>query len=104
EALYSGATALVFPSRYEGFGWPIIEAQACGCPVICSNTGPMPEAAGDAGLLFSPDDEEGFAAAILRLTNPEERALWSEKSLRNAERFAPEKMIAGYLEVYRSLA
>ncbi|MGZ5001803.1 MAG: glycosyltransferase family 4 protein, partial [Chthoniobacterales bacterium] len=59
EALYNLATALIFPSRYEGFGWPIAEAQACACPVVCSDHPPMSEAAGAAGLLHSVDDEEG---------------------------------------------
>jgi glycosyltransferase involved in cell wall biosynthesis len=103
EALYNCATALMYPSRFEGFGWPITEAQACGCPVICANTGPLPETAGDAGLFHEVDDEEGFASDLLRLTDPVQRTGWSEKSLRNAEKFSPEKMIAQYINIYRSL-
>lgn len=103
EALYNYAVALLYPSRFEGFGWPIIEAQACGCPVICSNSGPLPEAAGEAGLFHDLGDEEGFAADLIRLTDPGERAGWSEKSLRNAEKFSTEKMIAHYINIYRSL-
>jgi glycosyltransferase involved in cell wall biosynthesis len=103
ETLYNCATALIYPSRFEGFGWPIIEAQACGCPAICANSGPLPEAAGDAGLFHGVDDEDGFASDLLRLSDPAQRATWSEKSLRNAERFSPEKMIALYIDIYRSL-
>jgi glycosyltransferase involved in cell wall biosynthesis len=103
QALYNCATALLFPSRFEGFGWPIIEAQACGCPVICSNTGPMPEAAGDAGLYHDVNDEEGFSVDLIRLTNPMERQKWSEKSLQNAQRFSTAKMIAQYIDIYRQL-
>ena len=103
EALYNCAIALLYPSRFEGFGWPIIEAQACGCPVICSHSGPLPEAAGDAGLFNHVDDEDGFAADVLRLRNPAERADWSEKSLLNAERFSTGKMIAQYIDIYHSL-
>jgi glycosyltransferase involved in cell wall biosynthesis len=103
ETLYNCAVALVYPSRFEGFGWPIIEAQACGCPVICANSGPLPEAAGDAGLFHDVDDEDGFASDLLRLIEPVERSKWSDKSLRNAERFSSEKMIAQYLDIYRSL-
>ncbi|MDP9005189.1 MAG: glycosyltransferase [Verrucomicrobiota bacterium] len=101
EALYGRATALVFPSRFEGFGWPIIEAQACGCPVICGDRAPLPEVAGDAGLIHPAEDEEALAAEIIRLTNPVERESWSAKSLRNAQRFSTEKMIADYIAVYR---
>ncbi|MEP6686040.1 MAG: glycosyltransferase family 1 protein [Verrucomicrobiota bacterium] len=104
EALYNCALTLLYPSRFEGFGWPIIEAQACGCPVICSNAGPLPEVAGDAALTHDVEDESGFAADVLRLLDPRERAIWSEKSLRNAERFGAEKMIAQYVEIYRSLS
>jgi glycosyltransferase involved in cell wall biosynthesis len=103
ETLYNCALALLYPSRFEGFGWPVIEAQACGCPVVCSNAGPLPEAAGDGGLLHDVDDEAGFAADVLRLTNRTEREKWSEKSLRNAERFSADKMIAQYIDIYRQL-
>lgn len=104
EALYNGAVALLFPSSAEGFGWPIAEAQACGCPVLCVNRAPMNEVAGSAGLTHSLDDEAGFAADILRLTNPAERDLWSAKSLENAQRFSVTRMISEYGAVYRSLA
>lgn len=102
EALYNRATALLFPSRFEGFGWPIIEAQACGCPVICGDGAPLPEVAGDAGLIHPVEDEEAFAAEIIRLADPEERARWSAKSLRNAQRFSTERMIAEYISAYHS--
>src|SRR5437660_2834276 len=103
EALYNRAIALLYPSRFEGFGWPVIEAQACGCPVVCSNAGPLPEVAGDAGLFHDPDDEAGFAVDLLRLRDPAQRAIWSEKSLRNAERFSTSQMISHYIDIYRNL-
>ncbi len=62
--IYNGATALVYPSIYEGFGLPIVEAMACGCPVICSNAASMPEVAGDAALLIDPQDSDNLASAI----------------------------------------
>jgi glycosyltransferase involved in cell wall biosynthesis len=104
EALYSRAYALLYPSRFEGFGWPIIEAQACGCPVVCSSAGPMAEIAGAGALLHEPDDEEGFAADLLRLADPAEHASWSAKALDNAKRFSAARMISEYRELYRSLA
>jgi glycosyltransferase involved in cell wall biosynthesis len=104
EALYNCATALLFPSTFEGFGWPIAEAHACGCPVLCVDREPMSEVAGEAGLLHSLEDEEGFAADLLRLTNPEERAHCSAKALENAKRFSTTRMIAEYGNLYRSLA
>lgn len=103
EALYSSAMALLYPSRFEGFGWPIIEAQACGCPVLCADREPMSEVGGEAALTHDVDDEAGFARSILQLADPAERARWSERSLRNIERFAAEDMIAKYVELYRSL-
>ncbi|MCJ7602521.1 MAG: glycosyltransferase family 4 protein [Desulfobulbaceae bacterium] len=68
-ALYNGATAMIYPSLYEGFGLPIIEAMACGCPVICSNTSSMPEVAGDAALLIDPTDVETLRRAIENVLN-----------------------------------
>lgn len=102
EALYNGATAFLFPSRFEGFGWPIIEAQACGCPVLCSSTAPMGEVAGNGALVHEPSDEESFAQDLLRLTNLAEREFWSARALENAQRFTTARMIAGYQYLYRS--
>lgn len=66
-ALYSGAAVVLQPTLYEGFGFPVLEAMACGTPVICSNSSSLPEAAGDAALLVPPTDEEALAAAVQRL-------------------------------------
>jgi glycosyltransferase involved in cell wall biosynthesis len=66
-ALYRGAISLVFPSLFEGFGMPILEAMASGCPVICSNTTSLPEIAGNAALMVDPNDYERFAEAILQV-------------------------------------
>jgi glycosyltransferase involved in cell wall biosynthesis len=63
-SLYRRASALVFPSLYEGFGLPPLEAMACGCPVAASNAGSLPEVVGDAAVLFDPHDPEAIAAAI----------------------------------------
>lgn len=70
--LYSGATALIYPSLYEGFGLPILEAMACGCPVICSNTSSMPEVAGGAARLIDPGNPDDLAAAIDEVTGSAE--------------------------------
>lgn len=103
EALYNGALALLYPSWFEGFGWPIIEAQACGCPVICANREPMSEVAGEAGLTSEVEDEAAMARSLLSLTDPTERARWSEKSLQNVRRFDAEEMVAHYIALYRAL-
>jgi glycosyltransferase involved in cell wall biosynthesis len=64
---YAGALALVYPSRYEGFGLPVLEAMRLGAPVICARTSSLPEVAGDAALYVSPTDERQLALAILQL-------------------------------------
>jgi glycosyltransferase involved in cell wall biosynthesis len=66
-ALYAGATALILPSFFEGFGLPVLEAMTVGVPVIASDRGALPEVLGDAGLLVSPDDPEELAAAMQRV-------------------------------------
>jgi glycosyltransferase involved in cell wall biosynthesis len=104
EALYNCATALLFPSTFEGFGWPIAEAHACGCPVLCTDRAPMTEVGGAAALMHPVEDEAAFAADLLRLTNPAEREQWSNRALENAKRFSTARMIEEYCELYRSLA
>ena len=66
-ALYSGALALTFPSLYEGFGLPALEAMSCGTPVIASNASSIPEVVGDVGLLLDPHDASAWAGAVERL-------------------------------------
>jgi glycosyltransferase involved in cell wall biosynthesis len=103
EALYNSAHALLFPSRFEGFGWPIAEAQACGCPVLCRGAAPMSEVAGGAALLRDIADEDGFAKDLLRLRDPATREKYRERGLQNARRFSAKKMAEEYLALYRQL-
>ena len=72
-ALYSGATAFVFPSLYEGFGLPVLEAMACGTPVITGNTSSLPEVAGDAAILVDPTDVTAIGQALVTLASDERR-------------------------------
>ena len=91
-ALLSGALAFVFPSLYEGFGIPVLEAGACGVPVITSNTSSLPEVAGDAALLVDPHDVDAIAEAMTRLVTDEAlRAELSRRGLANVQRFSWEK-------------
>ncbi len=71
QALYRGATALVYPSLYEGFGLPVLEAMAVGTPVIASRAASIPEVLGEAGILLDPLDVEAWAAAIVKVSNDE---------------------------------
>ncbi|GAB5559643.1 MAG: hypothetical protein SynsKO_12900 [Synoicihabitans sp.] len=104
EFLYNKAEVLLFPSFAEGFGWPVIEAQACGCPVITSNTTSLPEVAGESGLLFSPTDFRGMATALRRLEDATHRDSVVKSGYRNAQRFATTEMIENYRSIYRSMA
>ena len=87
-ALMAGALAFVFPSLYEGFGMPVLEAMACGAPVLTSCTSSLPEVAGDAALLVDPEDSRALAAALGRLASePELRADLRRRGLARAARF-----------------
>jgi glycosyltransferase involved in cell wall biosynthesis len=101
HALYCAATVFAFPSRFEGFGWPIAEAQACGCPVVTSDAEPMREVAGGAARLADPNDAEALAAALFGLLqDPAERARLVARGLENARRFAPATMAERLVEAY----
>jgi glycosyltransferase involved in cell wall biosynthesis len=105
EALYNGALALLFPSRFEGFGWPIVEAQSCGCPVICSDREPLPEVAGDAAIKCAPDDHVALGNAVVALANhPEKREELIRRGLVNARRYDRAQMISRFVSLYEQLA
>lgn len=88
-ALYSGALALVFPSLYEGFGFPVIEAMRCDTPVICSNTSSLPELAGEAAILVNPLEVEAIAQAIGQMVeNGDLRRQLVEKGRTQAQKFS----------------
>jgi glycosyltransferase involved in cell wall biosynthesis len=88
-ALLSGALAFIYPSLYEGFGLPLLEAMACGTPVICSNASSLPEVAGDAALLVDPTDTEALADALARLVADEGlRRELVERGFRQMRRFS----------------
>lgn len=99
-ALYNAADAFMFPSLSEGFGWPVIEAQACGTPVIASNFQPMPEVSGGAALHEHPDNPRGFANAFLSLKEEPLRNRLIEKGFNNIKRFEVHQMISEYLKLF----
>jgi glycosyltransferase involved in cell wall biosynthesis len=105
NALYCRAVALVFPSLTEGFGWPVIEAQAAGCPVIASKLAIFQEIGGEGVEFINPEDAAASAATIYSfLTNPDETIAKSIKlGYDNAALFPSGKMLDAYLEVYKAL-
>lgn len=106
-AAYSGADCVLLPSLFEGFGFPVLEAMACGAPVVCSNVSSLPEVAGDAALLVSPHDDAGLAHALhLLISQPGLAAELRERGLLQASRFRWEQCARAtcdlYLETIRS--
>lgn len=100
-ALYNAATVFVYPSIYEGFGIPILEAMTCGTPVIASNTSSMPEIAGDAAILINPYSTQSITDALLRvLTDHRLAESLSERGLKNIERFSWQKTAELTLKIY----
>ena len=103
-AVYSGAALFVFPSLHEGFGLPLLEAMACGVPVVTSNVSSMPEVAGDAATLVDPRDGEGLAAAIARSLRDEAlRDRLRDAGIARARQFSWEATARRTLDAYASL-
>jgi glycosyltransferase involved in cell wall biosynthesis len=98
-ALYSCCEAFIFPSYSEGFGWPPVEAQACGAPVIASSVEPMPEVSAGAALYAGPDDAVGFAEALLALQDGVVRKSQVQAGFENARRYGTRQMIEAYAKL-----
>jgi glycosyltransferase involved in cell wall biosynthesis len=102
-SLYRAATAFVYPSLYEGFGLPPLEAMQCGTPVITSNTSSLPEVVGDAGVMVDPCDRDALSGAILALYNDARlRESVRQKCLARAARFSWERTMACAIAAYRA--
>jgi glycosyltransferase involved in cell wall biosynthesis len=101
RALYSGALALLFPSLEEGFGWPVLEAQACGCPVTTSARSPMKEVAGGAAILIDPEDALAAAAEIDSRIN--ELDSMKRAGLENVRNYSVGNAMDRYCEVYQEI-
>jgi glycosyltransferase involved in cell wall biosynthesis len=103
HGFYNLARVFLFPSHYEGFGWPPLEAQACGCPVVCSKEGSLAEIVEDSALTARPNEEERLVAHIEGLIHDEAlREEYMQRGLQNAARFTHTRSVIGYLDSYAS--
>jgi len=101
QVLYSGAMALLFPSLEEGFGWPLLEAQACNCPVITSNRAPMTQIAGTGAVYLNPERPETAVAALDAITAHRDELISAGRE--NLRRFTADEMISRYEAAYEKV-
>lgn len=101
--LYNNAFAFIYPSFYEGFGIPPLEAMAAGCPVICSNVSSIPEVVGDAGLLFDPHRPESAEEYILFLQDNDNRQQIVQRGLRRASLFSWDRTGGETVKIYKEI-
>lgn len=103
QALYSAAFALLMPSSFEGFGLPLIEAQSCGCPVVCSDIEPFAEIMQDSAMMAGKDEHSLLAQCILSLRQEEVRKERIEAGYKNVEKFSAQHMAKSYVRLYNRL-
>lgn len=101
--IYTQANCLIYPSSYEGFGLPMLEAMACGCPVIACDNSCVSEVMGGAGLLINEPDAEAITSAVLKLQNDETRAIMIKRGKENAKRFSWDKTVESTINLYKEL-
>jgi glycosyltransferase involved in cell wall biosynthesis len=101
-ALYRNALALVFPSKYEGFGFPVLEAMVHECPVVCSGVSSLPEVGDDAAFYFEPDSIESLDDALKRLSKAD-RGKVIRKGKQNTDRFSWERSTKNLVKIYKDI-
>ncbi|MEK6709863.1 MAG: glycosyltransferase, partial [Nitrospinota bacterium] len=102
-ALYAGAGLVLYPSLYEGFGLPVLDAMACGAPVACSDHPSLDEAAGEAALRLPAEDESAWAEAMIRAAGAEALAGPRRRGLLHARSFSWERAAQGILATYHAI-
>jgi glycosyltransferase involved in cell wall biosynthesis len=104
QQLYHKSVALVYPSRYEGFGMPPLEAMACGTIAVTANTTSLPEVVGDGGIMLDPTDEAAWVDTMIKLSSPfPERAKLLERGRNRVKQFSWKECARRHLEIYRGL-
>ena len=103
-SLYDSVDVFVYPSLYEGFGLPVLEAMACGCPVIASNISSLPEVVGEAGILVDPYNVDELAQAMITVLGDDKfKRELSRKSVAQAQKFSWDKAANAYMDLFREL-
>jgi glycosyltransferase involved in cell wall biosynthesis len=103
-SLYKEAIGFIFPSMYEGFGIPVLEAFACGCPTIVSNVSSLPEVAGDAVLYIDPLDKDSMIYAVEQLIhNKRLRDILTDKGYKQLAKFSWQKTVAETVKLYETI-
>lgn len=103
--IYSSAICLVYPSLYEGFGSPILEAFSCGCPIVLSNRSSLPEIGGDAVVMFNPEDEKSILNSVMEVVYDKKlRESMIKKGKERVKMFTYDRTIDNYLKVFREIS